>query len=199
MGVAGDAAVSRAKARRKPRKGPTPDSRDYGTAELRQHHLVVIEGEGPGHSEQRARVVDQRPLDRYAAQCLLVPSEKHMPPEERSAINRRRYEAGLRLRRDWDLATRPAQLVTRWEPWRGGRADANNFLEVGQDTRRRMNSALDAVGPVLTPVLVGVVCCDESVKAWGLKHGASSGRTAMRKGMGALHLALERLVTHYGM
>jgi hypothetical protein len=62
-----------------------------------------------------------------------------------------------------------------------------------------MTAAFKAVGQILTPVLVAVVCRDESAASWGLQNGACSERTAARNGMRALRLALERLVTHYGM
>ncbi len=159
-----------------------PEPRDYGTAELRQHHVIRIEGTREPH----ARVVDQTPLDRYHARGLL-----HATAETARAM----HDAGERLRADWRLAGLEPRVVAELV-----RVDSGHRISEGRrlDAWARIQRAAHDVGVVLWPVLRAVVCCDEPASAWARGQGLR-GRRAEVAGLTALRLALGALAVHYGL
>ncbi len=162
-----------AKAKPKP-----PELRDFGTPEIKQRHLVVIEGH---KLHPHARVVDQRPLDRYFVRHLLSPKDPDM--------NRLMYLAGCRLREDWELAGLVQKLTGNLDGVDGGKRE---WSETQLDAKARKDRALKEIGLIFTPLIVHVVCTDGSAGEWGQRHCGSR-----RKGLPALRIGLWRLVKHY--
>ena len=112
----------------------------------------------------------------------------------RGLVDARQFEAGERLRGDYEMAALGPRVTMRWS----ARVDGGS---VGLDptlaqiaAKRRFDAALDAVGRGLRDVLWRVVCAGECLpvaeKALGWPQ---------RAGRIVLTLALDRLGDHYGL
>jgi len=112
----------------------------------------------------------------------------------RRMIDARLFEAGERLRADYESAALGACVTMRWE----GRVDGGgagldrSSAQIG--AKRRFDAAIDAVGPGLNDILWRVVCACE-----GLPVAEKALGWPVRAGRLVLTLALERLARHYGL
>lgn len=114
-------------------------------------------------------------------------------------VSERQYEAGERLRADWERAQLGPQVTMRWDAAplqrsaRGAPA-ASDPGTAGIAAKARFEEAAAAVGPGLNDVLWRVVCGGE---------GMREARTALgwpaRAGKLVLGLALDRLADFYRM
>ncbi len=104
--------------------------------------------------------------------------------------------AGERLRQDYHAASLGPRVTMRWDPVpaerRGGGAPEPGGSQIA--ARRRFDAAVAACGPGLADVLWRVVCAGEGLEVAerGLGWPARSGKLV-------LSLALDRLVSHYGL
>lgn len=115
-------------------------------------------------------------------------------------ISALQLEAGERLRRDFTLARMSPRLTTDWTMALGpggvprsgaGRVEmTDNALAA----RQRLARAVAGVGPVLSDVLLAVCC-----HLQGLEEAEKSFGWPRRAGKIVLLIALDRLITHYGM
>lgn len=117
----------------------------------------------------------------------------------RGHVDARQYEAGERLRGDYETASLGARVTMRWDPspTASGRRGAPNGLDptlAGIAAKRRFDAAVGAAGRGLADILWRVVCAGEgvSVAERGLGWPARSGKLV-------LGLALDRLADHYGL
>ena len=115
----------------------------------------------------------------------------------RDLVDARQFEAGERLRADYEHAAVAGSVTMRWDgsPRGGGSMHAATDRRVAQiDAKRRFDRALDAVGGGLRDILWRVICACEplpmSEKALGWP--ARSGRVV-------LGIALDRLADAYGL
>lgn len=154
--------------------------RDFGTPEIKQHHLVVIEGTKEAH----ARVADQRPMDRYWLRGELCHFNRD--------LNRVMYEAGCRLRSDWSMAGLEPRVTANLFGVGGGSDDRSDRQIAA---KVRCQRALIEVGPVVSDILVHVACLDGEAAQWAL----AKGWRRAADGMPPLRLALEHLARHYRM
>ena len=111
----------------------------------------------------------------------------------RGHLAARLFEAGERLRADYERAGLPPMVTTRWEAVRvrGGAARLSP-TERQLAAKQRFDGAMTAAGKGLADVLWRVVCACESVPAAerALKWPARSGKLVLR-------LALERVADFY--
>lgn len=112
-------------------------------------------------------------------------------------ITGEQHAAGKRLAGDYERAGRRERTTQSWDVSgvRGAaRRDRLASSESAHDARRRVETALSAVGPGLADVLFAV-CCDEI----GLEAVEKRRGWPARSAKVVLKLALDRLITHYGI
>jgi len=106
----------------------------------------------------------------------------------------RQFEAGERLRLDWERAQMSAGVTMRWDPVRvkGGGEAGLNATERQMAAKARFDGALAAAGAGLTDILWRVVCAGETLPvaekalAW-----------PVRSGKLVLRIALDRVAEFY--
>lgn len=107
------------------------------------------------------------------------------------------FEAGRRLAEDHERGHRRDRITQSWDA-SGVRSEARRdgltVREAACAARRRVETALHAVGPGLADVLVAV-CCEEL----GLEAAEKRLGWPARSGKVVLRLALDRLAMHYGL
>ncbi len=117
----------------------------------------------------------------------------------RSLINARQFEAGERLRADYEKAMLGPSVTMRWDasPMAKGRRDAPPALDptLAQiEAKRRFEHAIADVGRGLADILWRVVCAGESLPVAEKAIGWPT-----RSGRVVLALALDRLGDAYGL
>jgi hypothetical protein len=112
----------------------------------------------------------------------------------RGHLSDRQFDAGERLRADWERAQLAPSITMRWDPVRGsGGADARlTPSERQMAARDRFNAALADAGADLSDVLWRVVCAGE-----GLPDAEKALGWPVRSGKLVLRIALDRLAHHY--
>jgi hypothetical protein len=117
----------------------------------------------------------------------------------RGLIEDRQFEAGERLRADWEMAGLAPRVTMRWDQapssggWRAAPAGIDPTL-AQISAKRRMEAALDAAGPGLRDVLWRVACAGE-----GLEGAEKALGWPKRAGKLVLLMALDRVADHYGI
>jgi hypothetical protein len=115
----------------------------------------------------------------------------------RGLVSARQYDAGEKLRGDWERAGHGPAVTMRWDAARRDKAaraaPAAETLTISQlAARRRFDAAVAAVGAGLTDLLWRVVCAGE-----GMREAESALGWPMRTGRVVLAIALDRLADHY--
>lgn len=113
----------------------------------------------------------------------------------RGHVDARQYEAGERLRGDFETASLGPRVTMRWDATpRGGGGEGLDATMAQVAAKRRFDAATAAVGPGFSDVLWRVVCAGEGLAAAekGLGWPARAGKLV-------LGLALDRLADHYGL
>ena len=113
----------------------------------------------------------------------------------RGLVDARQYEAGERIRADYETAAIAPSITMRWDPARvdggGGGGDAT-LAQIA--AKRRFDAAMAAVGRDLKDVLWRVACAGEGLPAAERALGWPT-----RSGRLVLGIALDRLADHYGL
>lgn len=117
----------------------------------------------------------------------------------RGHVDARQFEAGERLRLDYETAALGPRVTMRWDasPRAGGRrgpAEALDPTLAQIAARRRFDAAVAAAGSGLADILWRVVCAGEGLIAAERALGWPS-----RAGKLVLGLALDRIADHYGL
>ncbi|WP_076070811.1 DUF6456 domain-containing protein [Sphingomonas montana] len=115
----------------------------------------------------------------------------------RGHVSARQYEAGERVRADWETAQLAPRVTMRWDPAAtpgGGTGGAIDPSGAQLSARRRFEAAVAAAGPGLSDVVWRVACAGEGLEAAERALGWPK-----RSGKLVLGLALDRLADHYGM
>lgn len=119
----------------------------------------------------------------------------------RPLISATEYDAGERLRADFWFAQMTPRTTAAWDAASPGLSDRRSAPGAGielvdrvVDARRRVSSALAAVGPELAGVLIDVCC---HLKGLELSERASG--WPKRSGKIILQIALKALARHYGL
>ncbi|NML07889.1 DUF6456 domain-containing protein [Sphingomonas sp. G-3-2-10] len=117
----------------------------------------------------------------------------------RGYVDARQFEAGERLRTDYETASLGPRVTMRWDasPNGGGRRGSPQGLDptLAQiAAKRRFDAAIAAAGPGLADILWRVVCACE-----GLPLAEKGLGWPARAGKLVLGFALDRLADHYGL
>lgn len=112
-------------------------------------------------------------------------------------VDARQYEAGERLRGEWERAQLGPRVTMRWDaaPVERSARGAPGVPDRGNGAlaaKLRFEAAVDAVGPGLSDVLWRVVCVGD-----GMREAETALGWPARAGKLVLCLALDRLAAHY--
>lgn len=115
----------------------------------------------------------------------------------RGLLSRRQFDAGERLRADWERASLGPRVTMSWDaaPVAGGRGGSASAPELGSsqlDAKRRFECAVDAAGPGLSDILWRVVCAGE-----GMRDAETALGWPARAGKLVLLMALDRVADYY--
>ncbi|MEI9927583.1 MAG: DUF6456 domain-containing protein [Sphingomonas sp.] len=115
----------------------------------------------------------------------------------RGHVDARQFEAGERLRGDYETAALAPRVTMRWDvgPRAAGRRGAPGAVDptlAQVAAKRRFDAAIAAAGPGLADVLWRVVCAGE-----GLATAEKALGWPTRAGKLVLGLALDRVAAHY--
>ncbi len=114
----------------------------------------------------------------------------------RDMVTAAQFRASERLRHDFMVAGQAPRVTMRWDPAPGGRSAGGGAdpTTAQISARQRFDAAVAAAGPGLSDVLWRVICLGE-----GLETAESALGWPNRAGKLVLKLALDRLVSHYGL
>lgn len=112
-------------------------------------------------------------------------------------VDDRQFEAGERLRRDFELAQLGSRVTMDWSGApvarsRGGGQEPYDPTNAQIDARYRFDAAIKTAGPGLSDILWRVVCSGDGMRAAETALGWPS-----RAGKLVLTLALDRLAIYY--
>ncbi|NUR45663.1 MAG: hypothetical protein HOP91_05845 [Sphingomonas sp.] len=115
----------------------------------------------------------------------------------RGLITQRQFDAGERLRADWERAQLSPRVTMAWDAapvanGRGGAAGAPDLNGAQIDAKRRFEGAVDAAGPGLADILWRIVCAGE-----GMRDAETALGWPARAGKLVLTLALDRVAAYY--
>lgn len=110
----------------------------------------------------------------------------------RGLVDARQFEAGERLRGDYEMAALGPSVTMRWTARVDGGGASIDPTTAQITAKRRFDAATAAVGPGLNDVLWRVVCACE-----GLPAAEKALGWPVRAGRVVLTLALDRLAEHY--
>ncbi len=117
----------------------------------------------------------------------------------RGLVNERQFDAGERLRGDWERAQLGPRVTMSWDAPPPGKVarGAPEPLDPALAqvaAKRRFDAAADSVGPGLRDVLWRVICAGE-----GMRDAERALGWPARAGKLVLGFALDRLADHYRM
>ena len=115
----------------------------------------------------------------------------------RGLVTQRQFDAGERLRADWERAQLSPRVTMGWDAapmakGRGGAAGAPDLTGSQIDAKKRFQAAVDAAGPGLADILWRVVCAGE-----GMRDAETALGWPARAGKLVLTLALDRVAAFY--
>lgn len=117
----------------------------------------------------------------------------------RGLVSERQFEAGERLRADWERSQLSPSVTMRWDappldrrPRGAPRADDPTMAQIG--AKRRFEAAVESAGPGLNDIMWRVVCAGE-----GMRDAEQALGWPARAGKLVLGLALDRLADFYGL
>ena len=115
----------------------------------------------------------------------------------RGFVSRRQYDAGERLRSDWERAQLAPRVTMAWDAapiarGRGGSAPGHDLTGAQIDARRRFDAAVASAGPGLSDILWRVVCAGD-----GMREAETALGWPARAGKLVLSFALDRVAAYY--
>lgn len=115
----------------------------------------------------------------------------------RGFVTRRQYDAGERLRTDWERAQLAPRVTMAWDAapvavGRGGTAIEPDLGGAQIDAKRRFDGAVASAGPGLADILWRVVCAGE-----GMRDAETALGWPARAGKIVLTIALDRVAAYY--
>lgn len=115
----------------------------------------------------------------------------------RKLVDQRQFDAGERLRGDWERAQLAPRITMSWDQapvarGRGGSSLGPDLTGSQIDARRRFDEAIEAAGPGLADILWRIVCAGE-----GMRDAETALGWPARAGRLVLTLALDRVATYY--
>ena len=115
----------------------------------------------------------------------------------RGLVSQRQFDAGERLRSDWERAQLAPRVTMAWDAapvarGRGGAGGGPDLTGSQLDAKRRFNDAVGSAGPGLSDILWRVVCAGE-----GMREAESALGWPARAGKLVLTFALDRVADFY--
>jgi hypothetical protein len=115
----------------------------------------------------------------------------------RRLVSQRQYDAGERLRCDWERAQLAPRVTMSWDAapvarGRGGSVGEPDLTGAQLDAKRRFNAAISAAGPGLADILWRIVCAGE-----GMRDAETALGWPARAGKLVLTFALDRVADYY--
>ena len=115
----------------------------------------------------------------------------------RNLVTRRQFDAGERLRADWERAQLAPRVTMSWDAApvtgrRGGSSTGPDVSGTQIDARRRFQDAIDSAGPGLADILWRIVCSGE-----GMREAETALGWPARAGKLVLTFALDRVADYY--
>ena len=115
----------------------------------------------------------------------------------RGHVSRRQFEAGERLRTDWERGQLPPKVTMSWDAapvsqTKGGAAQQPDLTGTQFDAKRRFEEAVEHAGPGLADILWRVVCAGE-----GMRDAETALGWPARAGKLVLGIALDRVANFY--
>ena len=115
----------------------------------------------------------------------------------RGLVSRRQYDAGERLRSDWERAQLAPRVTMSWDAapvarGRGGAGTDPDLSGAQIDAKRRFEAAIAAAGSGLADILWRVVCAGE-----GMRDAETALGWPARAGKLVLAFALDRVADYY--
>ena len=117
----------------------------------------------------------------------------------RGLLSRLQYDAGERLRSDYERSQLAPNVTMSWDAapiarGRGGSSAGADRSASQIDARKRFDAAVASAGPGLSDILWRIVCAGE-----GMRDAETALGWPARAGRLVLTLALDRLALHYRM
>ena len=117
----------------------------------------------------------------------------------RGHLTRRQFDAGERLRTDWERAQLAPRVTMAWDSApvardRGGPGPSRDLNGAQLDAKRRFHDAVAAAGPGLADILWRIVCAGE-----GMREAETALGWPARAGKLVLTFALDRVADFYRM
>ncbi len=164
----------------------------------------------PVKSQSRNRMLVERPLSAGQSVAASIPTSGSAKPARSVTVNLaesplswlharghlsdRQYDAGERLRADWERANLSPNITMSWEPVRHRRNAASILLPTEKQiaARQRFQRAEAHLGQDLQDIAWRVICAGEAVPVAekGLGWPARSGKLVLR-------IALDRIADFY--
>lgn len=115
----------------------------------------------------------------------------------RGHVSQRQFDAGERLRMDWERGQLSQRVTMSWDAAsvarsRGGSGDAIDLSSSQFDAKRRFEEAVAAAGPGLSDILLRVVCAGE-----GMREAESALGWPARAGKPVFGIVLDRVADYY--
>jgi hypothetical protein len=115
----------------------------------------------------------------------------------RGLVSQRQYDAGERLRADWERAQLAPRVTMAWDAapvarGRSGSTGEPDLTGAQIDAKRRFDDAIEHAGPGLADILWRVVCAGE-----GMRNAETALGWPARAGKLVLTIALDRIADHY--
>ncbi|WP_081774312.1 DUF6456 domain-containing protein [Sphingomonas sp. URHD0057] len=115
----------------------------------------------------------------------------------RGFVSPRQFDAGERLRSDWERAQLAPRVTMAWDSapiarGRSGSAPQPDLSGAQIDAKRRFNDAVASAGPGLADILWRIVCAGE-----GMREAESALGWPARAGKLVLTFALDRVADYY--
>jgi hypothetical protein len=115
----------------------------------------------------------------------------------RGLVSQRQYDAGERLRADWERGQLAPRVTMTWDAapvarGRGGSGSEPDLSGAQIDARARFGHAIASAGPGLTDILWRIVCAGE-----GMRDAETALGWPARAGKLVLTLALDRIADYY--
>ena len=154
---------------------------------MRDMAEMRIDGEGRRSAETAGRIRAGRSVSVNRAESPLSWLRA------RGLVDARHYEAGERLRGDYERAAIAPSVTMRWAPRvDGGSPDGLDPTAAQIAAKRRFDAAMAAAGPGLRDIAWRVICAGEALPASERALGWPA-----RAGRLVLTLALDRIADHY--
>jgi len=115
----------------------------------------------------------------------------------RGLVSQRQYDAGERLRSDWERAQLSPRVTMAWDAapvarGRGGSPGGPDLTAAQIDAKRRFDAAVKSAGPGLADILWRIVCAGE-----GMREAETALGWPARAGKLVLTFALDRVADYY--